>query len=476
MQTYLFYDIETTGLNKAFDQVLQFAAIRTDLNLQEIERYELNIKLNPDTIPAPRAIITHHIGIEESLHGDKELDAIRQIHQWMNTPGTISVGYNTLGFDDEFLRFSFYRNLLPPYTHQFANQCSRMDLYPIAVMYSLFKKDVLNWPTLEGKTTLKLEHINTANQLAPGRAHHAMVDVEVTLALARRFLEHREMWDYATGYFNKNLDKERHQQLPIILKSQYGSHSEGIMLEGKFGAAQFYQSPVLYLGEHKTFNNQTLWLRLDSEKLRQSTMDNFIENTWVARKKWGEPGFVLPPKERFLTYLSAERQAEVYANKLWLEQNPDLLQSIIRYYREFMYPIYPETDISASLYQNGFWNESENSFCRRFHQINPSEKSASTEILNSPKLKSLAVRLLGRHYPESLSATQKSEFEEYIQRINHPEVLGLIIDFKGDKRLSPTEALQEIADLRESAELDPEQLTLLSGLEQFLLEKLSDTA
>jgi exodeoxyribonuclease-1 len=58
MQTYLFYDIETTGLNKAFDQVLQFAAIRTDLNLQEIERYELNIKLNPDTIPAPRAIIT----------------------------------------------------------------------------------------------------------------------------------------------------------------------------------------------------------------------------------------------------------------------------------------------------------------------------------------------------------------------------------------------------------------------------------
>jgi exodeoxyribonuclease-1 len=36
MQTFLFYDIETTGLNKSFDQVLQFAAIRTDLKLQEI--------------------------------------------------------------------------------------------------------------------------------------------------------------------------------------------------------------------------------------------------------------------------------------------------------------------------------------------------------------------------------------------------------------------------------------------------------
>ncbi|MDR3478874.1 MAG: exonuclease domain-containing protein [Gammaproteobacteria bacterium] len=476
MQTYLFYDIETTGLNKAFDQVLQFAAIRTDLNLQEIERHELRIKLNADTIPAPKAIITHYIGIKESLKGDKELDAIRQIHQWMNTPGTISVGYNTLGFDDEFLRFSFYRNLLSPYTHQFANRCARMDLYPITAMYSLFKKDILNWPMLDGKTTLKLEHINTANQFVEGRAHHAMVDVEVTLALARRFFQMREMWDYATGYFNKNVDKERYQQLPLVLNSQDGAHREGIMLDGKFGSAQFYQAPVLYLGEHKTFTNQTLWLRLDTEKLRQSTMDNFTENAWVVRKKWGEPGFVLPPKERFQAHLSVERQAEVAANKLWLTQNPDLFQQIVRYHREYLYPVFPNTDVSASLYQNGFWNEMENSFCRRFHQVNPTEKSASTEILNSPKLKSLAIRLIGRHYPESLSADQKREFDDYIQHINHPEKLEYIIDFKGEKRLSPLDALNEIAELREAGSLNTEQLMLLDELEQFLREKIGPSS
>ena len=39
--TYLFYDLETTGLNPCFDQVLQFAAIRTDLSLNEIERHEI---------------------------------------------------------------------------------------------------------------------------------------------------------------------------------------------------------------------------------------------------------------------------------------------------------------------------------------------------------------------------------------------------------------------------------------------------
>ena len=43
METLLFYDLETTGLSKSFDQVLQFAGIRTDKNLVEIERYELNV-------------------------------------------------------------------------------------------------------------------------------------------------------------------------------------------------------------------------------------------------------------------------------------------------------------------------------------------------------------------------------------------------------------------------------------------------
>ena len=43
-KTYLFYDIETTGLNKAFDQVLQFAAIRTDKQLNEIDRYTIKVQ------------------------------------------------------------------------------------------------------------------------------------------------------------------------------------------------------------------------------------------------------------------------------------------------------------------------------------------------------------------------------------------------------------------------------------------------
>lgn len=275
LQTYLFYDLETTGLNKAFDQVLQFAAIRTTLELKELERYEINIKLNPDIIPSPYALITHHIGLQPVDGAISEWAALKQIHQYLNQPGTISLGYNTLGFDDEFLRFSFHRNLLSPYTHQFANQCSRMDLYPIAVMYYLFKSNILTWPKIDGKTSFKLDQLSLMNQLAVGRAHNAMVDVEATLALAQLFFQEKEMWNYLKDFFNKKIEQERLRPL--------SNNNLALLVDGRL-AHQGYQSVAVYLGQHNYYKNQTLWLLLDTSKFTQITRDDIATTTRVINR------------------------------------------------------------------------------------------------------------------------------------------------------------------------------------------------
>ena len=44
---FVFYDTETTGTNTAFDQILQFGAIRTDAELNELERFEVRCQLLP---------------------------------------------------------------------------------------------------------------------------------------------------------------------------------------------------------------------------------------------------------------------------------------------------------------------------------------------------------------------------------------------------------------------------------------------
>ncbi len=465
--TYLFYDLETTGLNKCFDQVVQFAAIRTNMALDELERYDIIVKLNNDVIPSPYATITHRIGIEQCNQGISELEAITQIHQLINTPNTISIGYNTLGFDDEFLRFSFYRNLLAPYTHQYASGCSRMDLYPIAVMYYLFNPDAITWPIIDGRPSMKLEHINTANHFVDGQAHNAMVDVEATLAFARSLRMHPDKWEYLKGNFHKNTDLERSGKLPPAFSIANTAFREALLINGKVGSQALYQAPVLGLGQHAHYKNQSLWLRLDNELLSQCTLNNIEKNTFVYRKKPGESLLLLPPQERFLKHLTPERLELANKNKQWLQDNPDILNAICDYHQQFTYPKVPNLDIDAALYELSFPTSREEFLFQRFHLAQPEEKATVASQFPNPIRKEQALRIVGRHFPEHLNSADEKMYQEYREHIYKPDE-STITDYRNQTHLTPKQALKDIEEIRANKTIDEEQKVLLDELEAFL--------
>lgn len=469
-KTYLFYDIETSGLNKCFDQVLQFAAIRTDLELNELERHEILVKLNPDTVPTPQAVITHKLTPEILERGIPEYEAIVQIHQLLNMPGTISLGYNTLGFDDEFLRFSFFRNLLPPYTHQYANGCGRMDIYPITVAYYLYKPEVLKWLQINNINSLKLEHLNAANQFTVGTAHEAMADVEVVLALTRVLKQQTEMWDYLCKYFDKKIDLERALKLTPEIMHNNDKYVFALLLDGSFGAKRNYQCPALGIGMHNHYLNQSLWLALDSTELSKTTIDSIAATTKIYRKRFGEPPLLLPKSSRFMAHLNQERQTLVANNLAWLMNNSDILQEIIHYYKEYKYPLIPNLDVDAALYQNGFLTRDEQLFCERFHTANLAAKIGLLERFPNANLRSQALRVLGRNYFSSLPDNYKKEFLTFLAKINPADAASVMVDYRNDKRLTPKMALVQIAELRRNNGLTLQQQELLSSLENFLVE------
>jgi exodeoxyribonuclease-1 len=454
--SYLFYDIETTGLNKCFDQVIQFAAIRTNLQLEEIERFEYQIRLNKDLIPDPAASLTHGCSIEQLRAGYNELEAIQQIHQLLNTPGTISIGYNSLKFDDEFLRFSFYRNLLPAYTHQYANQCSRMDLYPITILFYLFQPDALNWPIHEGKISFKLEKINYENNLAVGPPHQAMVDVEATLALAKKFFKFPEIWNYAASFFNKKLDTDRMQPL-----------REAIAIDGTFGTDANFQAPILFLGQHYHYKNQFLWLRLDKP---------IAEQTYVLRKKAGELLLILPPLPRFRNRLSEEQKQLEQENKTWLENNPEVFHQISEEHRHYKYPKIPNLDVDAALYELGFSNSYEESLYSQFHRAEPQEKLQLAKKIPSPERRKLALRIMGRHHYEYLSSEEKQEFDQYLSRIFSEKSEELFLDYKGKTKRNASSVLTQIAELKQQNSYTAEQLNMLEELSQYIMTQTAAPA
>ena len=466
--SYLFYDIETTGLNKAFDQVLQFAAIRTDSQLNEIGRHDIKIRLRPDVIPSPLAILTNRIPVGEFAGGLCEYDATVQIHALMNEPDTVSIGYNTLGFDDEFLRFSFHRNLLPPYTHQYRSGCRRMDLFPIAIVYWLYQRQVLTWPVINGKPSLKLEHLGAENRMLTGQSHEALADVETTVELARRFFKKKKMWQYLEGYFDKETDAYRIDELPVALQSGSGEHRKGLMISGEYGPVQNYQIPVISIGESIPYSNQTLWLRMDLPQLRETNPPSISETTWVVRKRLGEPGLLLPPRQRYWRRIGDERSAVFEENLEWLQANPEIFQQVIKYYREYRYPFIPNLDADASLYQIGFYSKADEKLCRKFQQACLMEKAMLVEQFASPDARILAWRILGRNYPRDLPAEYENEFKTYLQRINPFRQEDALIDYREEQRTTPRAALVEIKRLQQTGEFDRKQHRLLADLENYI--------
>ena len=456
-QTYLFYDLETTGLNKCFDQVLQFAAIQTTLDFKEIDRYEYHIKLRPDVIPHPQALLTHRIGIDQLSKGWNEYEATQKIHALFNRPGTISLGYNSLSFDDEFLRFAFYRNLLPPYTHQYANQCYRMDVYPITLLYFLFKNSHLRWP--EGN--LKLENICACNDFLHTQAHNAMSDVEATLLLAKRLASSENAWVAATSYFHKLKDEGRLFDAPAKLMIDHHPYPYGFLVYGKIGMKDNYLAPVLYIGMHAHYKNQCLFLRLDTGELITETPKGTAKKAWVIKKRLAEPPFFLPFRDNHLSHLSEARKTLFQEHLNFIGKNPDYFYAIQQRFQREKYPAVPHQDIDAALYDIGFPTAAEEKLFTAFHQTLPENKLMVAENFSNPIRLEQAKRIMARHYPDYLEKKELAAFHDAIRSKK-------IVDYRGEEKLTPALALQEIQRLEASMSLDEQQKALLESLTSYL--------
>ena len=142
-----------------------------------------------DILPHPKALLVNKLTIQDLDNGDNEYKSFRKIHSIFNSPNKISIGYNSLSFDDKFLRFGFYRNLLEPYNHHnpMKGNNFRSDLYNMIFVYYLFKNDEsIIWPIINNRLSLRLENIDAINNLYEGMSHDAEIDVYVTIELAKK--------------------------------------------------------------------------------------------------------------------------------------------------------------------------------------------------------------------------------------------------------------------------------------------------
>lgn len=207
-KTFFFYDLETSGLNAREDRVMQFAGQRTDMNLEPIgEPVNILVKMTEDALPSPTAIMVTKITPQETLRdGISEAEFAKYVTEEIFVPNTIAVGYNTVRFDDEFMRALFWRNFYDPYEWEWRDGRSRWDILDVVRLTRALRPEGVEWPfTEDGRATNRLELITKLNGVSHEHAHDALSDVYATIEVARLIHDKQpELFEFLLKMREKN--------------------------------------------------------------------------------------------------------------------------------------------------------------------------------------------------------------------------------------------------------------------------------
>ena len=221
---FIFYDTETTGTDRCFDQILQFAAVMTDDDLNIVDRFEIRSRLLPHVVPSPAAMFVTRVRADQ-LHDPatpSHFEMCQRIHEQLSawSPATI-LGYNSIRFDEELLRRAFYASLLPIYlTNSRGN--TRADVLTLAMATHAFAPGALNWPVNEkGRVSFRLDRLAPANGFCHDNAHDALDDVLASLHLARLIRDRApDVWAAVMDYRSKRAASAYVTAQPVFVASQ----------------------------------------------------------------------------------------------------------------------------------------------------------------------------------------------------------------------------------------------------------------
>lgn len=428
MQTheFLWHDYEAFGANPRRDRPAQFAAIRTDADLNEIG-VAINIFCRPslDILPEPEACLITGITPQQCWQqGLPEYQFAAQIEAAFSQSGTIGVGYNSLRYDDEMTRFLFWRNLIDPYAREWQNQCGRWDILDLLRTAHALRPEGINWPKNEaGLSSFRLEHLTAANGLSHQHAHDALSDVRATIGLARLVKQQQpRLFDFCLGLRKKERVLDElclHDKRPLI------------HITGMYPVEQGCLSLIWPLALHPSNRNEVIvWdLRHDPRELAQLDADTVRQRLFTRKAELPEGVNRLPVKtlhinrspiviSQLKTLSPAQAQAwqldlaQIQRHADYAAALPDLSALWQTVYQQSSEP---QTDVDQDLY-GGFINPADRRLLNELRQLEPQQLASTQPAFTDERLDELVWRYRARNFPETLNAEEQQRWHALRQQ------------------------------------------------------------
>ncbi len=436
--TFYWYDYETFGANPKVDRLAQFAGIRTDMDLNVIGE-PLMIYCQPadDFLPQPEAcLITGITPQQAKQEGLPEAEFINLVNQQFAAPNTCVVGYNNLRFDDEFTRYSLYRNLHDPYAREWRNGCSRWDLIDVVRLTRALRPEGVVWPVHEdGSPSIRLEDLTRANGIAHDSAHDALSDVYATIALAKLIKKKQpRLYDYA---FNHRGKKSVFSALNVNAKKPV------LHISGMYPSERGNMALVIPLAMHPTNKNGVIVFDLSEnpEPLYALSAEEISKRIFTPKAELPVDVMRIPLKtvhankcpilspintlspeiaQRYGIDLRVGRQHLEIINR-----RPTIAKKLQQVFSEAKFE--QSVDPDFMLYGGSFFSASDRESMDYVHTLSPNELLGYQNVFEDDRLPEMLFRYKARNWPEALTDEEREMWQEFrMARLSQPESQQLL--------------------------------------------------
>jgi len=465
--TLYWHDYETFGIDPRRDRPAQFAGLRTDEALNEVDE-PLVIYCKPprDGLPQPEACLI--TGITPQIAEEKgvpEAEFIAHIHAELVQPGTCGVGYNTLRFDDEVTRHTLYRNFYDPYTREWQQGNSRWDLIDLARMTYALRPEGIAWPRHDdGRPSFRLEDLAAANGIGHESAHDALSDVRATIGLARLLHDRQpRLYDWLFQLRNKRSAAEQLDLLghtPVLHSSRMYPSETGCttLIMPLIGETRNKNSVLVYDLRHdpRSFFDLDVADLRDRLFTRTEELPQGVARLPVKSVKINKCPALAPQKtlnEAAIARIALDLDA---CTRHWelLCSHKDFIQRVLQAYSSLEFS--PARDVDLALY-DGFLNDADHALSTRVRKASKQELAQAHYDFHDARLPELLFRYRARNWPETLSAEETQRWEHFRQH--------RLCDADGGGSVTLNDYYVRIAQLRAEREGDENAQQILESLE-----------
>ena len=412
---------------------MQFAGQRTDMKLKPIgEPVNILVKLTDDILPSPGAILTTHITPQQTLlDGISEAEFCRYFLEEIARPDTIMLGYNSVRFDDEFMRHTLWRNFHDPYEWAWSEGRSRWDLLDVTRFVRALRPDGINWPDKEikdkdsGETvlvpTVNLVDMARLNGFENQNAHDALADVNALINLAQLLrAKQSKMWDYLLNHRDKKAVTE-------IIRPN--NPTPFVYTSGRYPSTNQKTSVAIVIAKGRSPASVLVWdLRYSVTQFSSWSDKDLATNLsagYLERRQAGftplsvkELGINKCPAVAPLGTLDAASQErihlrmdEVTKNLHDLRANPDFVKRLIKAWTNK--PAFPHSqDVEGQLYDS-FTPDEDKTKCRLVAAASEKDLADLHPEFVDDRLSKLLLRYKARQFPRSLSESEQQQWEQY---------------------------------------------------------------